>query len=140
VDRKREEHLHPLVKIDSRSGRMQKFYGLTLDIVTAQTATVSRGARMIAYVGPRISTGPADCGEGRCPQFGLYLARVTAPHRPRRIANDTGPGGWSPDGATLVFVSEGALEFLTVATGKRTVIASGPHIPTGDAPPAWQPR
>jgi Tol biopolymer transport system component len=129
-----------LVKIDSRSGRIQKFYGLTLDIVTGQTATVSRGARMIAYVGPRISTGPPDCGEGPCPQFGLYLARVTAPHRPRRIANDTGPAGWSPDGATLVFVSQGALELLAVGSGKRTSIASGPHIPTGDAPPTWQPR
>jgi hypothetical protein len=128
-----------LVKIDSRSGKIQKFYGLTLDIVTGQTATVSRGARMIAFVGPRVSTGPPDCGEGPCPQFGLYLARVTAPHRPRRIANDTGPAGWSPDGATLVFVSQGALELLAVGSGKRTAIASGPHIPTGDAPPAWQP-
>jgi hypothetical protein len=129
-----------LVKIDSRSGRLQKFYGLTLDIVTSQTATVSPGARMLAYVGPRISTGPPDCGEGPCPQFGLYLARVTAPHRPRRIANDTGPAGWSPDASTLVFVSKGALEFLVIGSGNVSTIASGPHIPTGDAPPAWQPR
>lgn len=129
-----------LIKIDSRSGKIQKYYGLTLDIVTAQTATVSPGARMIAHVGPRISTGPPDCGEGPCPQFGLYLARVTAPHRQRRIVNDTGPAGWSPDASTLVFVSRGALALLAVGSVRSTPIATGPHILTGDAPPAWQPR
>jgi WD40 repeat protein len=128
-----------LVRIDSQSGKIQRYYGLTLDIVTGQTATVSRGARMIAYVGPRISTGPEDCGEGPCPQFGLYLARVPAPHRPRRIANDTGPAGWSPDGGTLVFVSRGALRLLAAGGGTAAGIATGTHIATGDAPPAWQP-
>ena len=129
-----------LVRIDSRSGKVQKYYGLTLDIVTAQTATVSPNARRVAYVGPRVSTGPEDCGEGPCPQFGLYLASVPAPHRPRRIVDDTGPAGWSPDGATLVFVSQGALTLWAVGSGKRAAIASGPHVATGDAPPAWQPR
>jgi hypothetical protein len=129
-----------LVRIDSRSGKILKLYGLTLDIQTAQTATVSPGARRIAFLGPRVSTGPPDCGEGPCPQYGLYLASVPAPHRPRRIANDTGPAGWSPDGTTLVFVSQGALTLWAVDSGKRTEIASGLHVPTGDAPPAWQPR
>jgi hypothetical protein len=129
-----------LVRIDSRSGRIQRYYGLRLDIVTSQTATVSPGARMIAYVGPRISTGPEDCGEGPCPQFGLYLARVSAPHRPRRIANDTGPAGWSPDAGTLAFVYQGGVRLLAVGSGTTGTIASGSHILTGDAPPAWQPR
>jgi TolB protein len=129
-----------LVRVDSRSGKVLKYYGLTLDIQTAQTATLSPNGRTIAYLGPRISTGPDDCGEGPCPQYGLYLANVPRPHRPRRIVNDTGPAGWSPDGRSLVFVSQGAVTLWAVASGKATAIASGLHVATGDAPPAWQPR
>lgn len=129
-----------LVRIDSRSGKVLKYYGLNLDIQTAQTATLSPGARKIAFVGPRVSTGPEDCGEGPCPQYGLYLASVPVPHRPRRIVNDTGPAGWSPDGTTLVFVSRGALTLWAVNSRTRTAIATGTRVATGDAPPAWQPR
>jgi TolB protein len=129
-----------LVRVDVRSGNVLKYYGLTLDIQTAQTATLSPNHRMIAYVGPRVSTGPDDCGEGPCPQYGLYLANVPKPHRPRRIVNDTGPADWSPDGKTLAFVSRGVLTLWLVATKQRTDIATGPHVVTGDAPPAWQPR
>jgi TolB protein len=129
-----------LAQIDSRSGKVLKYYGLTLDIQTAQTATLSPDVRKIAYVGPRVSTGPEDCGEGPCPQYGLYLANVPKPHRPRRIVDDTGPAGWSPDGMTLAFVSRGALRLRAVDGPTRTAIATGPHVATGDAPPAWQPR
>ncbi len=129
-----------LVRVDSGSGRVLKYYGMALDIQTAQTATLSPSRRMVAYVGPRISTGPPDCGEGPCPQYGLYLARVSKPHRPRRIVNDTGPADWSPDGKHLVFVSRGALTLWMVAGGQKTEIATAPHVATGDAPPAWQPR
>ncbi len=129
-----------LVRVDSRSGKVLRYYGLALDIQTGQTATLSPSRRMLAYVGPRISTGPDDCGEGPCPQYGLYLARVSKPHRPRRIVNDTGPAGWSPDGRSLVFVSRGALTLWVVASSQRTAISTGPHVATGDAPPAWQPR
>ena len=129
-----------LIRIDSRTGRVLKYYGVRLDIVTSHTATVSPGGGLVAYVGPRISTGPEDCGEGPCPQFGLYLANVRAPHRPRRIVNDTGPAGWSPDGKTLVYVSRGALTLRPVASGQRTVVSTGPHVALGDAPPAWQPE
>jgi Tol biopolymer transport system component len=128
-----------LYRVDSRSGKVLKRYGMTLDIQTTQTATVSPNGRTLAYVGPRISTGPNDCGEGPCPQYGLYLANIPKPHHPRRIVNDTGPAGWSPDGTALVFVSRGALALHLVATGKRTAISSGPHVATGDTPPAWQP-
>ena len=93
-----------IVHVDSRTGRIQKYFGLTLDIQTTQTATVSPNGLMVAYLGPRLSTGPEDCGEGPCPQYALYLARVPAPHRPRRIVNDTGAAGWSPDGKTLTYV------------------------------------
>jgi TolB protein len=129
-----------LVRVDSRTGKVLKYYGLTLDIQTAQTATLSPNQRIVAYVGPRISTGPYDCGEGPCPQYGLYLANVAKPHRPRRIINDTGPAGWSSDGRSLVFVSRGALTLWALASKQRTAISTGMHIATGDAPPAWQPR
>ena len=129
-----------LVTVDSHSGAIRKYHGLTLDLQTTQNATVSPDGRTVAYVGPRISTGPEDCGEGRCPQFALYLARVPAPHRPRRILNDTGPAGWSPDGKTLAFVSHGVLSLRPAAGGTRRSIPTGPHVANGDSPPAWQPR
>ena len=112
---------------------------MTLDIQTAQTATLSPNRRKIAYVGPRVSTGPDDCGEGPCPQYGLYLANVPKPHRARRIVNDTGPAGWSPDGKSLVFVSRGALTLWACQQAEDGDL-HGAHIATGDAPPAWQPR
>jgi Tol biopolymer transport system component len=129
-----------LVKIDPRTGHVLKYFGLTIDPQIGQTATVSPDARSVAYVNPRRSTGPPDCGEGRCPQFGLYLASVPAPHRARRIVDDTGAAGWSPDGKTLVFISKGTLTLRIVATGLQTSISTGPHVADGDAPPAWQNR
>jgi Tol biopolymer transport system component len=129
-----------LVRIDARTGKILKYYGLRLDFHISQAATVSPGAQMIAYVAPRNPTGPEDCGEGPCPQFGLYLARVPKPHRTRRIVNDTGPAGWAPDGRSIVFVSRGALTLMSVAGGSKTAIATGSNVATGDAPPAWQPR
>jgi WD40-like Beta Propeller Repeat len=129
-----------LVRIDARTGRPITYYGIALDLQVGQTATVSPNARKIAFVGPRVSTGPPDCGEGPCPQFGLYMGNVPRPHRVRRIVNDTGPAGWSSDSRAIVYVARGALTLRTVATGARTSIASGDHVATGDAPPAWQPR
>jgi Tol biopolymer transport system component len=129
-----------LVQVDAQTGRIQRYFGLTMDIQSSQNATVSPNGLLTAYLGPRLSTGPEDCGEGPCPQYGLYLARVPAPHRPRRIVNDTGAAGWSPDGRTLVFVHRGPLTLRNVATGAMTTIATGKHIAVGDSPPAWQPR
>ncbi len=129
-----------LIRLDVRTGRPLTYHGLTLDLQSTQNATVSPDGRTVAYVGPRLSTGAPDCGEGRCPQFALYLARVPAPHRPRKLVNDTGPAGWSPDGRTLAYVHLGALTLRTVATGKTTTISTKPHLAGGDAPPAWQPR
>jgi dipeptidyl aminopeptidase/acylaminoacyl peptidase len=130
-----------LVRVDVRTGRIQRYYGLTLDLVLSATATLSPGARRIAYLAHRTPTGPEDCGEGPCPQFGLYLANVVSPHRPRRIVNDCGPAAWSPDGGTLAYVWRGALTLWSVTTGKRIgLVRIGEHVPAGDAPPAWQPR
>jgi Tol biopolymer transport system component len=129
-----------LVQIHPGTGQVQRYFGLTLDLQTTQTATVSPDGRTVVYIGPRLSTGAPDCGEGRCPQYALYQARVSSPHRPRRILNDTGPAGWSPDSRTIAFVARGVLNLRTVASGKTTTISPSPHLANGDAPPAWQPR
>lgn len=129
-----------LVRVDSQTGKIQKYYGMTLDLQTTQSAAVSPNGLMVAYLGTRLSTGPEDCGEGPCPQFALYQARVPAPHRPRRIVNDAGAAGWSGDGKTLAYVHLGALTLRTVASGKTRTIKTGTHIAAGDSPPAWQPR
>jgi Tol biopolymer transport system component len=126
-----------LLKIEPKTGHVQKYYGLVIDPQVGQTASVSPNGGKIAYVGPRISTGPPDCGEGRCAQFGLYLANLPKPHRARRIVNDTGAAGWSPDSKTLVFVSRGALTLRVVSSGKQSTISTGGHLAAGDAPPAW---
>ena len=69
-----------IVRVDARTGRIQKYYGLTLDIQTTQNATVSPNGLMVAYLGPRLSTGPEDCGEGPVPAVrALPGARSGAP-------------------------------------------------------------
>ncbi len=129
-----------LYRFDARTGAIRRNYGVPLDLQTMQTLTVSPNFRTVAFIGPRVSTGPDDCGEGPCPQFGLYLASVPKPHKPRKIFNDASPAGWSPDGKTLVFVSRGALQLYDVATGRRTTITTGGRIAEGDSSPAWQPK
>jgi Tol biopolymer transport system component len=129
-----------LYRVDSRTGAIRQTYGFLFDLQTSQTTTMSPNFRRIAYVGPRVSTGPDDCGEGPCPQYGLYLANTGKPHKIRKIVNDTGPAGWSPDSTKIAFISRGALTLYTVANGQRTSISPGEHIPTGDSSPAWQPK
>ena len=128
-----------LARIDAGNGRVQKYLGVTLDPSSGATATISPDARRIAFIGRRINNGPPDCGESQCPAYALYLSELSGKHK-RRLAIDTGPAGWSPDGKTVVFVSKGVLTLEIVAGGARTTIASGPHVAAGDAPPAWQPR
>ncbi len=128
-----------MARVDARSGRVQKRFSVRLDPAISQAATVSPDARTFAFVGRRAPTGPPDCGESHCPAFALYVAPAST-GRPRRIANDTGPAGWSPDGKTLVFVARGSLTLAVVNSAKATRIETGPHVAAGDAPPAWQPR
>jgi Tol biopolymer transport system component len=128
-----------LARIDPRTGNVQKFYAVTLDPTVGQGATVSPDGRNVAFVGSRPRTGPPACGASRCEAYGLYLGSVSASH-PKRIVNDTGPAGWSPDGKTLVYVSRGALTLDAIGSGRTTTVASGTNVASGDAPPAWQPR
>jgi TolB protein len=129
-----------VAKIDARTGRVQKRYAATLDLAVSQALTVSPDARTFAFIARRPPTGPPDCGESNCPAFGLYVAAAATPGRRRRIANDTGPAGWSPDSKSVVFVARGALTVEVVANGKQTRIPTVGHVASGDAPPAWQPR
>ena len=128
-----------LSRVDARTGRVLSRLDVKTALTTSQAVTISPDVRFVAYVGPRTPTGPEDCGDGPCPQFGLYLDRV-GHSRPRRIANDTGPAGWSPDGKTLAFVAHGRLILRAPDGGRRTTISTGADIPAADAPPAWQPR
>ena len=129
-----------LYRVDSHTGAIRQNYDFVFDLQTSQTTTVSPNFKKIAYVGPRRSTGPDDCGEGPCPQFGLYLANIAKPHKINKIVNDTGPAGWSPDGTRLAFIARGALTLYNVANGQRTSISTGENIATGDSSPAWQPK
>ena len=127
------------MRVDASTGKIQKYYGMTLDVQTGQTATVSPNGKQAAFVAPRRSTGPPDCGEGRCQQFALYSANVSAPHRMRKIVNDAGAAGWSPDGASIVYAAKGVLKVRNVTSGAERTIATTPAVVIGDAPPAWQP-
>ena len=129
-----------VAKIDARTGRVQKRFAVTLDLAVSQGLTVSPDARTFAFIARRPPTGPPDCGESNCPAYGLYVAAASTPGRRRRIANDTGPAGWSPDAKSVVFVARGALTVEVVASGKQTTIPTVGHVASGDAPPAWQPR
>jgi Tol biopolymer transport system component len=129
-----------LVSLDAKTGRLIDFHGLQLDIQIGQTANVSPDATRIAYLGHRLSTGPPDCGEGRCPQYALYLAKVEGRHNARRISNDTGPAGWSSDSKSLVYVHLHSLTLRNAATGRISVLPTPGVYAAGDWPPAWQPR
>ena len=129
-----------IAKIDARTGRVQKRYVASLDTSVSQAMTVSPDSRTFAFVARRAPTGPPDCGESHCPAFALYVAAAATPGRRRRIANDTGPAGWSADAKSVVFVARGALTLEVVSSGKQTRIPTVGHVPSGDSPPAWQPR
>jgi Tol biopolymer transport system component len=109
---------------------------VSIDLGTSNAATLSANNRRVAFVAPRPST--PNCEDVSCAVFALYVADI--PGRTRKFANDTGPAGWSPDGGRIVFVHRGALSVAPVAGGKGTTITTGADAPTGDAPPAWQPR
>ena len=107
---------------------------------TTQTATVSPDARRSRTSGRAPAPAPRTAARGGARSTGSTWQRVPAPHRPRRIVNDTGAAGWSPDGKTLVFVHRDALTLRIVASGATRTIDTGTHVAVGDSPPAWQPR
>jgi Tol biopolymer transport system component len=126
-----------LAKVDSRTGKVQKIYSVTLDPTISQGATLSPWSTKVAFVAKRVPTGPPDCGESMCPAYALYVGGLSG--KARRVAKDTGPAGWSPDGKSLVFASHGGLEISTAAGANVRPIVSGALVVSGAAPPAWQP-
>jgi Tol biopolymer transport system component len=128
-----------LAKISASSGEVQAFYGAPVDPINGHSGTISPDGKSVTFVGTRVNFGAEDCGESRCPAFGLFLAPVKGGKK-KRIANDAGPAGWAPDGKTVAFVATGVINVYTVANGKATKITVGVHTPDGTAPPAWQPR
>ena len=126
-----------LEKVDSRTGRVQKRIHAAVDIGTSQAATLSPNSQKVAFVAPRPST--PNCEETSCVVFALYMA--AAPRwQTKKVVNDTGPAGWSPDGKTLVFAHRAALWLWPVVSGAPATITTGANTLAGDAPPTWQPR
>jgi Tol biopolymer transport system component len=126
-----------LVKVDARTGRIQRRYSVALDIAVSQGAALSPNGKTLAYVQTRPPTGAPDCGESHCPAYALYLAPISTGHR-HKVGDDTGAATWSPDGKQIAYVARGAITTDVVASGKKSRISAGTHVPQGDAP-AWQP-
>ena len=128
-----------LDRVDARNGRLLRQYALTkLDPATSQAATVSKNAKMVAFVGPLYGAGPPDCGEVQCAHFALYLWTVSTGKTKLFLAG-AGPAAWSPDGKSLAFTYKKGIYLWPVAGGTSTEIGTGEAIVQGDAPPAWQP-
>ena len=129
-----------LVRVDSRSGKVLKYYGLSLDIQNStdrdavaespddrvrRTPHQHRPERLRG--GPVPSVRPLS---GQRPEATSPTAHRQR-HRPRGLVP-----GWEDPGLRL----QEALTLWNVAGKQRTAISTGTHVATGDASPAWQPR
>ncbi|MGH2935751.1 MAG: TolB family protein [Gaiellaceae bacterium] len=129
-----------LVKIDSASGRVLKYYDANVDAIWGQdTVALSPGISMLTYVGARApEPGDKECGEGPCQRFGLFLESLrTKAKKPHLIVKDTGPAVFSPDGRQIVFAAGGKLQIRSVTSGATKAVSTGTAYPTDAAPPAW---
>ena len=122
-----------LVRIDARTGKLLKHYGLPLDLGTTHTATVSpapdgrvpRPAPHHAELRRRLV--PALRALSRQPPRSATPSRGPR-HRPRRLVPDGTPRVRAPRGARVL---AGRRDADDDQDGRQ---------PAGDAPPAWQPR
>jgi Tol biopolymer transport system component len=125
-------------KVSAATGQVQKRLVPVYDVSLGQLFwSLSPNGRMIAYVGRRPE--PAGCERTACEVFALYLQRVGS-SQPRRVVNDAGVAGWSPDGRRLVYIHSGALNVQRLGGGTPTMITIGDLGLDPEAPPAWQPR
>lgn len=129
--------LGALARVNARTGKLERHIAISIDPSTGQSATLSPNSRSVVFLGNRPSG--EGCGDASCVRYALFLAPIPG-HRARRFAVDTGPAGWSPDSKSLVFVYRHGLQVWPIAGGTHKAIAVGDNVPTGDAPPAWQPR
>jgi hypothetical protein len=130
-----------LLKIDSRNGHVQKYYGAEIDAVWGlNTVALSPNRSTITYVGARgADPGDKECGEGPCQRFALYKESIlTKVKKPQRVVKDAGPATFSPNGTQLAFVAHGGLVLWSLAAGTSTTIPTGDATPTVSAPPAWE--
>ena len=111
-----------LVKLDARTGRQQRRYVIPIDLGTSNATTVAPNSSKVAYVAPRPSL--PTCEDTSCAVYALYLADVPGGH-PKRVVNDTGPVGWSPDSTRMAFVHRGTIALWPVGTGTRTTLEVG---------------
>jgi dipeptidyl aminopeptidase/acylaminoacyl peptidase len=132
-----------LVRIDPRSGRVQKLFGALIDAFVGLNATAaSPDLSTISFVGARSpDPGDKDCGEGvPCPRFALFIEDLRNHKAPRLLVRDAGPASFTPDGKSLAFVAQGRIVFWLLANGTSRSVRTGRVYPTTSAPPAWQPR
>jgi dipeptidyl aminopeptidase/acylaminoacyl peptidase len=132
-----------LLKVDTRTGHIQKYYGAEIDAVWGMnTASVSPNAKALAFVGARNpDPGDLDCGDGPCQRFALYTEDISKKaKKPHLLVKDAGPATFSADGKQLAFVFRGGITLRSVANGASKLISTGTATPTVAAPPTWQPR
>ena len=128
------------VEVSASTGKLRRRLGLTYDLNDGTPSwTLSPDGRTIAIDARRPE--PPGCQGLACEVFGLYLGRVSS-GRKRRLTDDAGFAGWTPDSRRLVYATGSGLVVRPVnGSAARTIATgSGGEIqPAGDAPPAWQP-
>jgi Tol biopolymer transport system component len=132
-----------LVKIDPRSGRVQKDFGALIDAsIGVDTTAVSPDLSTISFVGARPpDPGDTGCGEGvPCQRFALFTQTLHPRKTPRSFVLNGGPASFSADGKRLAFVLQNRLTLQTVAGKGTSAIKTGKLSLTTSTPPAWQPR
>jgi Tol biopolymer transport system component len=127
-----------LYKVRATDGKPVRRLGPTVDTNNGGPYwTLAPNGKTIALIGAR----PAGCEGATCKGSALYLLRFGA-SQGRRLADDVGEAGWSPDSRTLVFVDRGELNLQRISGDPAKVIAvgaPGANSLLGDAPPTWQP-
>jgi len=129
-----------LLTIAPANGRVLKYYGANIDVIWGQmSVAVAPSISKLTYVGSRTpEPGDMECGEGPCQRFGLYIeSLLTKAKNPSMVVKDSGPATFSPDSRQILFVTDGKLTVLTVASGAKKAIATGSAYPSLVAPPAW---
>lgn len=132
-----------LLRINPANGRVQKYYGASIDAVWGMdTTAVAPNSSILSYIGTRASdSGDMECGEGACQRYALYIeSLLTTKKRPQLIFKDVGPAAFSPDGKQLAFAAHNQLEIAPRGGGATRALPTGEAVPTITAPPTWQPR
>ncbi len=125
-------------RVSASTGKVQRQLGPTYDVRDGEPWwTLAPNGRTIALVAR--GSEPAGCGGLECDVFALYLAPVSS-KQTRRLVDDGGFAGWTPDSRRVVYSTGSGLVVKPVGAGASRTISVGSAIrPLGDSPPAWQP-